>query len=467
VIPLSLTDIADVLGVPLVAVPDAELCPAGVARIDSRDVEPGDLFLCVEGDSLDGHDFVEQALDRGAVLSIAARTVAGPHVVVPDVVAALARVARATLARRPGTAVVGITGSSGKTSTKDLVATVLEDAAETISPPGSFNNELGLPMTVLRTTDTTRFLVLEMGARGVGHIRALCEIAPPHVGAVLNVGTAHVGEFGGPERVALAKGELVESLAADGTAVLNLDDPRVAAMRERTGARVLTFGRSADADIRATDVTLDSQGRAAFTLSTPDGAAPVTLLVVGEHQVANALAAAAIARALGIATEAIADSLSRAAPRSPWRMEVVEASDGLTIVNDAYNANPESVAAALDALVSIGGERRTWAVLGEMRELGEHSEAAHAAVGRRVVELGIDRLVVVGDGARAVLDAARAAGASEDATWFVADTSAATELLRAEVARFAPADVVLVKASRAVGLEVVAEALRTTRKDAR
>ena len=438
------------------ASPTSPLVPAGVARIDSRDVEPGDLFVCVAGDSLDGHDFVEQALGRGAVLSVAARPVAGPHVVVDDVVEALATLAGAVLARRPAVSVVGITGSSGKTSTKDLLAQVLEAAGPTVSPPGSFNNDLGLPLTVLRTTDDTRYLVLEMGARGVGHIARLCVTAPPSVGVVLNVGAAHLGEFGDRATTALAKGELVEALGAEGTAVLNADDPYVAPMAARTAATVLTFGRSPHADVRAEDVVLDRGGRASFTLVAPDGRAKVALQVVGAHQVANALAAAAAATALGVPPATVARTLSDARARSPWRMEVVESAAGVTVVNDAYNANPESVAAALDALAVLGADRRTWAVLGEMRELGAEADQAHREVGRRAVEAGVDRLVVVGDRAAGIAAGALAAGADPEDVLTAADAAAAADLLGRSVNA---GDVVLVKASRAVGLEVVADGL--------
>jgi UDP-N-acetylmuramoyl-tripeptide--D-alanyl-D-alanine ligase len=360
------------------------------------------------------------------------------------------------LAEEHGLAVVGVTGSQGKTSTKDLIASVLEGFGETIAPPGSFNNEIGLPLTALRATSLTRFLVMEMGARGIGHVRYLCDIAPPRVGVVLNVGLAHVGEFGSREAIAQAKGELVEALPPEGVAVLNADDPLVAAMASRTSARVLTYGLAPDAGVGASEVTLDREGRARFTLRTPDGTAEVALGLHGAHHVINSLAAAAVAHELGMSTAAIATALSAATPRSRWRMEVTTRPDGVTVVNDAYNANPDSMRAALSALVAIAGERRTWAVLGEMRELGESSASEHEGVGRLVADMNISRLVVVGDGARAAHTGALGARSWAEEPVFVPDTDAATELLAKELR---PEDVVLVKASRAAGLERVAAAL--------
>jgi UDP-N-acetylmuramoyl-tripeptide--D-alanyl-D-alanine ligase len=284
----------------------------------------------------------------------------------------------------------------------------------------------------------------------------LTRCAPPRVGAVLNVGTAHLGEFGGRAGVAAAKGELVEALPADGLAVLNADDPLVAAMATRTPARVVTFGVAAAADVRAGDVGLDPTGRPRFTLVTPEGTAPVAMGLYGEHNVPNALAAAAVARELGMPVSAVAEGLGQAVALSRWRMEVRERPDGVTVVNDAYNANPESVRAALKALVGMAGERRTWAVLGEMRELGPDSAGEHDAIGRLAVRLDVARLVVVGPGARPMHLGASLEGSWGEESVYVADVDAAVGLLREQVR---PGDVVLVKASRAAGLERVATAL--------
>ncbi|MGQ0630201.1 MAG: UDP-N-acetylmuramoyl-tripeptide--D-alanyl-D-alanine ligase [Sporichthyaceae bacterium] len=455
-ITLSLAEIAAATGGRVVGA-DPGLEVDGEVVVDSRLVGPGSLFVAVAGERVDGHDYTGAAMSAGAAAVLATREVGAPAVIVTDTVAALGRIAGLVvrgLAAEHGLAVVGITGSQGKTSTKDLLAQVLASAGVTIAPPGSFNNEIGLPLTALRADALTRFLVMEMGARGVGHIRYLCDIAPPQIGVVLNVGTAHVGEFGSRERIALAKGELVEALPASGVAVLNAEDALVAAMASRTPASVLTFG--AGGDVQAQGHTLDESGRPRFTLHTPAGSAAVALGLHGAHHVGNALAAAAAAHALGMRPAEIAAALGAAVPRSRWRMEVSESPGGVTVVNDAYNANPESMRAALAALVAIAGARRSWAVLGEMCELGESSAAEHASLGRLVSDMDISRLVVVGDGARAAYDSALGARSWSQSPAFVAEPEDAVQLLRAELAA---GDVVLIKASRARGLERVAAAL--------
>ncbi len=456
-IEVSLEEIAEVTGGQIVdGAPNLRV--GGPVVVDSRQVARGALFVAVPGERVDGHDYAAGAVATGAAAVLATRPVGVPAVVVEDTVTALGALA-GLVSRRlvsdHGLVLVGITGSQGKTSTKDLIATVLETHGATIAPPGSFNNEIGLPLTVLRAEPSTDHLVLEMGARGIGHIRYLCEIAPPRIGVVLNVGVAHVGEFGSRENIALAKGELVEALPVDGTAVLNADDPLVAAMASRTQAAVLRYGRAGDADVRAEDVAM-VEGRPSFTLITPAGRAAVALPLHGEHQVSNSLAAAAVGHALGMTPDAIAAALGAAGPRSRWRMEVTTRPDGVTVVNDAYNANPDSMRAALVATTAIAGPRRRWAVLGEMRELGESSTGEHEALGRLVADMDFSRLVVVGAGAQPILAGARAARTWVDEPAFAPDVAAAVDILRSEVIT---ADVVLVKASRAVGLEQVAAAL--------
>nr|WP_223268527.1 UDP-N-acetylmuramoyl-tripeptide--D-alanyl-D-alanine ligase [Streptosporangium nondiastaticum] len=461
---MSLAEIAAIVGGQQHDIPDPDARITGPVVIDSRAVEPGSLFAAFAGEHVDGHDYAERAVEAGATAVLAARPVGVPAIVVADVERALGTLARAVV-ERLGTTVVGITGSAGKTSTKDLIAQLLQHLGATVWPPGSLNNEIGLPLTALRATEETRHLVLEMGARGIGHIRYLAELTPPRIGVVLNVGTAHVGEFGGREQIAVAKGELVEALpaAADGgVAVLNADDPLVRAMTARTKARVLLFGEAPDADVRAEDVHLTATGQPAFTLHTPTGCADVTMRLYGEHHVSNALAAAAVAHELGMPAEEIASALSGAGQLSRWRMEVTERADGVTIVNDAYNANPESMRAALRALAAMGAAAaakgaRTWAVLGRMAELGEESLAEHDAVGRLAVRLNVGKLVAVGGREAAWLQM----GAYNEGSWgeesvHVSDAQAAVDLLRSELR---PGDVVLVKASRSVGLEWVAEQL--------
>ncbi|SDK07564.1 UDP-N-acetylmuramoyl-tripeptide--D-alanyl-D-alanine ligase [Streptomyces indicus] len=455
-IALSLAEIATITGGQPHDIPDTGREVTGSVVIDSRKVEQGGLFAAFAGEHVDGHDYADKAIASGAAAVLATRPLGVPAIVVDDVQTALGKLAREVV-RRLGTEVVALTGSAGKTSTKDLIAQVLQHRAPTVWTPGSLNNEIGLPLTALTADATTKHLVLEMGARGIGHIRYLTGLTPPKIGLVLNVGTAHIGEFGGREQIAQAKGELVEALPADGTAVLNADDPLVRAMSSRTQAKVLFFGEAEDADVRAENVRLTDTGQPAFTLHTPTGCSDVTLRLYGEHHVSNALAAAAVAHDLGMSAEEIATALSGAGNLSRWRMEVTERADGVTVVNDAYNANPESMRAALRALAAMAKGRRTWAVLGKMAELGDSALAEHDAVGRLAVRLNVSKLVAVGDREASWLQL----GAYNEGSWgeesvHVSDAQAAIDLLRSELR---PGDVVLVKASRSVGLEQVAIAL--------
>jgi UDP-N-acetylmuramoyl-tripeptide--D-alanyl-D-alanine ligase len=424
--------------------------------VDSRSVSSGDLFVAIRGERVDGRDFAAAAVADGAVAVMVAHEVPDlPCMVVPDPVVAFGRIA-AWYRREILTAtVVGITGSSGKTTTKDLIADVLE--GDVVAAEGSFNTEVGVPLTIMQADEDTEFLVLEMGMRGLGHIAYLADLARPEIGVVLNVGSAHLGMMKGPQDIALAKGELIESLSHDGRAVLNADDPQVARMAERTAAKVLWFGGGESADVKAGNVTLDSAGRPSFDLSIPgEDPVRVCLQLHGEHFVESALAAASVGYLCGMTAGTIARRLTAAVPRSRWRMEVTETEDGITIISDAYNANPESMRAAIKALRSMAGERRSWAVLGEMRELGDHAQTAHDDIGRLAVRLDISRLVCVGDATKVMHLAASNEGSwGEESTW-VPDVDAAAELLEDQLR---PGDIVLVKASRAVGLEVVAERL--------
>jgi len=455
-IPMTLPEIAAVVGGTVHDDPGVTV--TGAAFLDSRTVEPGGLFVALPGENADGHDYAATAVAGGAAAVLAQRPVGVPAVVASDAALALATLARHVAGRLDGTRVVGLTGSQGKTGTKDLLAQVLATAGPTVATLGSFNNELGMPLTVLRATPETRFLVLEMGARGVGHIRDLCAVARPDVALVLNVGKAHIGEFGSQDAIAQAKGELVEALGVDGVAVLNADDPLVSAMASRTDARVSTYGEAVAADVRIAGLHLDGTGRPAFSLVARDGSAEVTMQLLGEHQASNAAAAAAVALALGLDLDRVAAALSSAGNASRWRMETHERADGVLVVNDAYNANPDSMRAALKTLAALGRGRgaRTIAVLGEMRELGASSREEHDAVGRLAVRLDIAQLVVVGEGARPVHLGACLEGSWAEESVFVPDADAATVWLREHVR---PGDVVLVKASRAAALERVAAAL--------
>src|SRR5712691_1374550 len=459
VIPLSLARIAQITGGHLCH-GDPRAVVSGEVVIDSRRAGPGGLFAAIVGERSDGHDFAAAAVAAGATAVLATRPVPVPSVLVADVPAALAALARSVVDALPAARIAGLTGSSGKTSTKDLAAQLVERLGPTIAPAGSYNNEFGHPLTVLRADAATRYLVLELSARGIGHIAHLCRVAPPRYGVVLNVGHAHAGEFGGLDQVARAKGELVEALPADGVAILNAGDPRVLAMAARTQARVVTFGvQDPGALVRAADVRLDDLGRPSFTLLTPEGSVPVTLRLHGAHNVPNALAAAALARELGLGLAGIADGLGAAVARSRWRMEVHRRADGVTVINDAYNANPESVRAAIDALAHLARDDRAFAVLGHMAELGDTSRASHEDIGEyaaRIGDTGLAGLIAVGEEAAPLLAGARRVRSWTGEALAAPDGATALELL---ANRLKPSDVVLVKASRAAHLEGVAAAL--------
>jgi UDP-N-acetylmuramoyl-tripeptide--D-alanyl-D-alanine ligase len=456
-IPMTLAEIADAVGGRLSGA-DPETVVTGRVEFDSREVTPGGLFAAFPGERADGHDFAAAAMADGAAAVLGTRELPGvPMILVGDPLAALARLARAVTDRLPGLTIVGLTGSSGKTSTKDMIAQLLAAQGPTIAPAGTFNNELGLPYTALQAGPDTRYLVLEMGARGLGHIRYLSEIAPPRIGVVLNVGVAHIGEFGSVERIAEAKGELVEALDADGVAVLNADDPRVAAMASRTKARVVLVGEAAEAEVRAEEVTLDSRGRPSYTLVTPAGRAPVRLALTGRHQVGNSLAAAAVANELGTPLAELAGRLGDLRLVSTRRMDVFDRADDVTVIDDSYNANPASTAAALRALTAMASGRRSIAVLGYLAELGEYERAGHEEVGRLAAELGVHLLIAVGSPAAPIHDGAVAVASWGGKSVQVTDQDAAVALLREELR---PGDVVLVKGSR-YRTWAVADALRT------
>lgn len=461
-IPMSLSQIAALTGGRLHGISEQDasaLVVDGPVVTDSREAGPGGLYVARVGESMDGHQFVGSARDAGAVAALTTREVEDlPCVVVADIQDGFVALARGVLQAHPEITVIGITGSSGKTSTKDLLASVLSAAGPTVAPVGSLNSEVGVPLTVCRIANDTRFLIVEMGARGMGHIEYLADIAEPTIGIVLNVGTAHVGEFGSREAIGRAKAELVAALPDGGLAVLNADDPVVRAMVGQTAARALLVGASHEAGLRATDIDLDGAGRPSFTVSGDGVEAEmrVTLPLHGEHHVGNALAVIAVALECGMAMGVVAEALADARPASRWRMEVTERADGVTIINDAYNANPDSMRAALKALVAMGRGRRTWAVLGSMLELGDESTTEHDAIGRLAVRLNVSRLVVVGETARPMASGAQHEGSWGDEAVWVPDADAAYELLSRELAA---GDVVLFKSSRDAGLRWLGDRL--------
>ncbi|MFI7483104.1 UDP-N-acetylmuramoyl-tripeptide--D-alanyl-D-alanine ligase [Kocuria sp. M1R5S2] len=460
------------------AVGEAGDVVVGHVTTDSREARPGTLFVAKPGEVTDGHEFVGAAFAAGAALALVEREVtdaAGlpyPGVLVPDVVEAMGRLASWVVAQLRAdheVKVIAVTGSVGKTSTKDLLRGIFAAEGPTVAPRGSYNGEVGVPLTVFEAEPGTRYLIIEMGATRIGNIDYLCRMVRPDVGVVLCVGSAHAGEFGGVANIARAKGELVESLGADGVAVLNDDDALVRQMHRRTGAPVVYFGESPAnalpdvpaARVHASDVRLGPAGSPEFTLHLPDGSVHrIRSRLIGEHHVTNLLAAASAAFVAGVAPERIAASLNAQGAVSRWRMERTERADGVTVINDAYNANPQSMRAALQTLAQLGrGEpgsapRRTWAVLGGMLELGESSVEEHDALGRMVVRLNISKLVAVGQTARPVYDAAQLEGSwGNEATW-VADAEEAEEVLRHELA---PGDIVLFKSSNASGLRILGD----------
>ncbi|MCA2226294.1 UDP-N-acetylmuramoyl-tripeptide--D-alanyl-D-alanine ligase [Nonomuraea aurantiaca] len=455
-IPMTLDEIAQVVGASPHEVRDPRAPVTAPAAVDSREVVPGGLFAATVGAHVDGHDYAAAAIAAGAVAVLAARPVGVPALVVEDVQRALGLLARHLLEHISPT-VIGLTGSVGKTTTKDLLAQLLERHAATVATDRSFNNELGLPLTVLRADATTRYLVLEMGAGRKGDLTYLTGLAPPQIGLVLNVGTAHVERMGaGRADVAEAKGELVEALPAEGFALLNADDPYVMGMAGRTRAQILLYGRSARARVRAEGVRMGDRARTAFELVTPSGRAPVELDLIGEHQVSNALAAAAVATALGLGVAEIADGLNTARRRSVGRLEIVERPDGITIVDDAYNANPESMRAGLRAVKALAGSRRTVAILGAMGQQGDASRARHAEIGRLVADLRFDVLITVGAGDPLAMAQAARSSNQVGAVHTAQDVAGALQLA---TALLEPGDVVLVKASSEIGLGACARAL--------
>jgi UDP-N-acetylmuramoyl-tripeptide--D-alanyl-D-alanine ligase len=457
VIQLTVAQLAQAVGGRPVGV-DPQLLLTGGVVTDSRLAGPGSVFVAVRGERTDGHEHAAAAHAAGAAVVVAERAVDVPHVLVEDSVAALGELAREVLARlraEGSLRVVGLTGSVGKTTTKDLLAQVLAHAGPTVAPRESFNNEIGLPLTVLSATRETRYLVLEMGASGPGHIDYLTRIAPLDVAVVLVVGHAHMGGFGTIDAVARAKAEIVAGLVPGGTAVLNADDARVAAMAAAAPGPVTFVGRAATADVRATDITLDEQARPSFVLHTDASGVrtshPVRLALHGEHQVANALAVAGAALALGLDAGAVATALGSAERVSAHRMAITRRPDGVVVLDDAYNANPDSMAAALRATAAMPARRRI-AVVGEMLELGTEAERAHEDVGRLAAELGVDVLVALGPAGEPVR---RGAGEGPQ-VHCPADADAAAALLDELLKE---GDLVLLKGSNGSGVWRLAERL--------
>jgi UDP-N-acetylmuramoyl-tripeptide--D-alanyl-D-alanine ligase len=447
-IPLTISQISEVISGKIVG--DGNKLITGAAFFDSREIVSNGIFLALKGEHVDGHDFAINALKGGAGVVICTQESGDTCIVVPDVVEAVTKLAAHVRQMIPDMKVVAITGSHGKTTTKDLSKHLLSMMGSTVAPRSSFNNDLGVPITILECTTDTKFCILEMGARNLGDISKLERTFLPDIGVVLGVGSAHIGVFGSREIIATAKSEMVKNLESSKIAILGSYDDLTINMSNLTKAKVMTFGENSNNDVRATDVEI-REGFAHFDLVTSFGRESVALRQAGRHQVANALAAAAIATALNLPIDKISAGLSTAESSSKWRMELYEVA-GRLIINDSYNANPESMFAALDALRLFAQERggRAWAFLGKMHELGEYSLAGHREVFRKAIDLEIDHLVAVG-----TKDYQIESELGSTEILLVENIESAREIATGSEA----GDVILVKGSRAEGLEKLAELL--------
>ena len=447
-IPLTISQISEVISGKIVG--DGNKLITGAAFFDSREIVSNGIFLALKGEHVDGHDFAINALKGGAGVVICTQETGDTCIVVPDVVEAVTKLAAHVRQMIPDMKVVAITGSHGKTTTKDLSKHLLSMMGATVAPRSSFNNDLGVPITILECTTDTKFCILEMGARNLGDISKLERTFLPDIGVVLGVGSAHIGVFGSREIIATAKSEMVKNLESSKIAILGSYDDLTINMSNLTKAKVMTFGENSNNDVRATDVEI-REGFAHFDLVTSFGRESVALRQAGRHQVANALAAAAIATALNLPIDKISAGLSTAESSSKWRMELHEVA-GRLIINDSYNANPESMFAALDALRLFAQERggRAWAFLGKMHELGDYSLAGHREVARKAIDLEIDHLVAVG-----TKDYQIESELGSTEILLVENIESAREIATGSEA----GDVILVKGSRAEGLEKLAELL--------
>ncbi|CAB4334075.1 MAG: UDP-N-acetylmuramoyl-tripeptide--D-alanyl-D-alanine ligase [Actinobacteria bacterium] len=447
-IPLQASAIAKIVGGELHGV---DLLVTQAPVLNSADAIDGSLFLALKGENVDGHDFADDAFTRGAVVALVSKPIKGNYILVDDVTKALGALAHHVRITLTDLIVIGITGSQGKTTTKELLASVLSGVAETVAPSGNFNNDLGAPISLLRCTDKTRYCIVEMGARHLGDIAKLAEMTQPNIGVVLKVGSAHVGEFGSVELIAKTKSEMISSLNESAVAILGNYDPYTPAMAALHKGKSVLFGEDVSCAIRATDIEF-REGRAHFDLVTPEGRSPVGLRIIGLHQVANALAVAAIATELGLSLDQISGGLSTAESNARWRMEITEL-PGVLLINDSYNASPEAMSAALSTLSLFAQERggQSWAFLGKMHELGESSQSDHAAIGTLAQELGIDHLVCVG-----APEYAAAMDKNGSTSIHICDNKAQALAIAENLHH---GDVLLIKASRSEKLEELADAI--------
>jgi UDP-N-acetylmuramoyl-tripeptide--D-alanyl-D-alanine ligase len=462
-IPMTIEEIAKAISAQVKNL-DSNVKVTGKVVIDSRKVSKGDLFVAIHGENVNGHDFCEAAIKQGAVAVIAAKEITGvPTLLVSNgnldskdvdqpTVIALGKLATYLLTKLPNLWKVAVTGSSGKTTTKDLLSDLGKLVGPTVAPMGSFNNEIGLPQTVLECDENTRVLVLEMGARRVGNIKHLCEIAKPDTSILLNVGTAHAEIFTSVEKILETKSEIIQCLTSADVAILNHED--VTFPKQKTNAQVVTFGLSGS-DVSAKNVILNDQAQAQYDLEYLGQTNQVKLKIVGAHQVSNSLAAAAAFLKKGIDIELVAQTLSNSVAKSKWRMQIELSKKNVTVINDAYNANPESMKSAIRTLKQIGVGKNTYAILGEMLELGELSLPMHQEVAELIQKLEIQNTIIIGSGAKSIYDFLSNNG-YKGKLHFVENVekgiAKAKEMIQ-------PSDVVLVKASRSIGLERVANAI--------
>ena len=461
-IDLRVDEIAAAISGRVFGAPDAAaLVVGGDVQTDSREVRPGSIFFALPGERSDGHLFAREAVDAGAALLIVERElpITAPQIVVNDGLVALSALAREVVARVRAAGelkVLAVTGSNGKTTTKNMLRAILADQGNTVAPQGSFNNEVGAPISMLGIDFSSRFLIVEMGADAVGDIAKLVSIATPDVGIVLTVGFAHIGKFGSADAIERAKSEMVTDLPLTSIAVLNADDHRVSRMAAVTSAPVVRFGLDASAEVRAVDIDTSVEGTS-FTLVADGQSQRVQLRILGEHHVTNALAAITASRALGIPVADAVRSLESLSRAERWRMELLENADGVIVINDAYNASPDSMAAALKTLAQLTGyDRRSFAVLGEMAELGDYADDEHDRMGRLAVRLNVKQLVVVGHNARHIHNAAGLEGSWDGESIFVETADEAYDLLRDKLRK---GDVVLVKSSKSAGLRFLGDRL--------
>ena len=462
-IPLTLEEISVAINAATLNL-DSNLRVTGKVVIDSRKVSPGDLFVAINGEKVDGHDFCHEAIKKGAIAVISSKELVGiPTLLVKEgnaasknvdqpTVIALGKLASYLLMKLPNIFKIAVTGSSGKTTTKDLLFDLGNLIGPTVAPVGSYNNEIGMPQTILECDEKTKVLILEMGAREVGNIKKLCQIAKPDTSILLNIGSAHIEIFGSRELILKTKSEIIECLNAEDVAVLNHEDETFS--KQKTKAKVVSFGLSG-ADVSAKNVVLNDKAQASYELEFEGKVSQVNLKLVGAHQVSNSLAAAAVFLKKGLDIDLVAKTLSNSVAKSKWRMQVEVNSKNVTVINDSYNANPESMKAAIRTLKQAGADKKTFIIVGEMLELGSDSKQMHEEVADLIQKLDVKKTLVVGNGAKIVSDYL-SNNAYKGRLEFCMDIDSAISKTKEMVEIN---DVVLVKASRAIGLERVANAL--------